>query len=382
MLYRLILICLSLTVIASSAWARGDDLPAWLQQAAAARAPAYDKEVPAVVLQKEQAVTLGNDGKITTLTTYAVRILTREGREFASAVELYLTNAGKVRDINAWLIRPNGEVKKYGKDQVIDRISNTEDIYDEYRLKIIDATDDADAGMVFGYQSTSEEVPLFSQDIWRFQNHLPTLVSRYSLSLPKGWRATSVTFNHASVEPVVTGSNYSWELRNLPPIASEDASPRINNLVPRLAINFFPVEGAATTSARNFDSWVEVSRWAAALHDPQSIPDEAISAKVHQLTAPAKTELDRIRAIARFVQNLQYISIDIGVGRGNGYRPHAASQVYAKLYGDCKDKATLMRAMLKIIDITSYPVVIYSGDRTNCEKSGLRLASSITSSLR
>lgn len=364
MIFRSILLCFVIVVVASPALAVGDDAPAWLQKAAAVSNGAYEKDVPAVVLLNEQVVTLGNDGKITTVTTYAVRILTREGRGYAEADELYLTNAGKIREINAWLIRSNGVVKKYGKDMVIDRISNPADIYDEYRIKIIDATDDADVGMVFGYQATSEEIPLFSQDRWAFQDRLPTLLSRYTLSLPSGWRATSVTFNHAKIEPVVTGSNYSWELRNLPPIAPEDSSPRITNLVPRLAINYFPAEGSASAGARTFDSWVEVSRWAAAIHDPQYTPDEAISAKARQLTAPANTELDRIRAIARFVQDLKYISIDIGVGRGNGYRPHAASQVFAKLYGDCKDKATLMRAMLSTINIQSYPVVIYSGDRT------------------
>src|SRR6185436_6707243 len=34
----------------------------------------------------------------------------------------------------------------------------------------------------------------------------------------------------------------------------------------------------------------------------------------------------------------------------------------AKSYGDCKDKANLMRAMLKIVGIASFPVSIYSGD--------------------
>ena len=364
MIYRIILICCVFVAVASTALAAGDDVPAWLQRAAATSNEAYDKDVPAVVLDNEQAVTLGNDGKITTVTTYAVRILTREGREYAEAVAGYLTNAGKVRDINAWLIRPNGETKKYGKDRVIDMIARPEDIYDEYRLKMINATDDADIGMVFGYQATSEEIPLFSQDKWSFQDRLPTLFARYTLSLPSGWRATSVTFNHAKIEPAVNGSSYSWELHNLPPIAPEDSSPQITNLIPRLAINYFPAEGTTSSGARSFDNWVEVSRWAAALHDPQSIPDEAITAKARQLTAPANTELDRIRAIGRFVQDLKYISIDIGVGRGNGYRPHAASQVFAKLYGDCKDKATLMRAMLSTINIQSYPVVIYSSDRT------------------
>ena len=90
-----------------------------------------------------------------------------------------------------------------------------------------------------------------------------------------------------------------------------------------------------------------------------------MTAKARELTANSKTDLDRIRAIAHFVQRLQYISIDIGVGKGNGYRPHAATQVLAKAYGDCKDKANLMRSMLRTINITSYPIVIYSGDPTH-----------------
>jgi hypothetical protein len=36
----------------------------------------------------------------------------------------------------------------------------------------------------------------------------------------------------------------------------------------------------------------------------------------------------------------------------------------AKSYGDCKDKANLMRAMLKSLNIQSYPVLIFAGDPT------------------
>ena len=43
-------------------------------------------------------------------------------------------------------------------------------------------------------------------------------------------------------------------------------------------------------------------------------------------------------------------------------KPHTAAEVFAKSYGDCKDKANLMRAMLKALNITSFPVSIYSGD--------------------
>ncbi|MGH9927649.1 MAG: DUF3857 domain-containing protein [Pyrinomonadaceae bacterium] len=364
MFLRIIGLCFLLAVFFTPSLA-ADEAPPWLQQAAAVKVPTYDKEVPAVVLQKEQAVTVGEDGRVTTVTTFAVRILAREGRDFAEAAEVYLTNSGKVRELRAWLIRPNGSVKKYDKDDIVDRISDSNDIYDEYRVKLIDGTRDADAGAVFGYQSISEERPLFSQDIWSFQNRLPTLVSRYSLALPNGWHATSVTFNHNKLEPSVSGSTYTWELRDLAPIRPEPASPKVDNLAARLAVNYFVADSGSSAATRTFETWVQVSRWVTELHDPQAVPDASVAAKARELTANSKTELDRIKAIAQFVQRLQYISIDIGIGRGNGYRPHAASQVLAKAYGDCKDKANLMRAMLKAVNITAYPIVIYSGDATH-----------------
>ena len=158
-----------------------DDAPGWLQQAAAIKVPAYDKEVSAVVLRNDEDVVVGNDGRVTTTTTYAVRILTRDGRGYAQAIETYLTNSSKVNELHAWLIRPNGLVKKYGKDETLDVIANPNDIYNEYRRKHIYAVDDAEIGVVFGYQATGEDHPLFNQDVWRFQNLLPTLESRYSL---------------------------------------------------------------------------------------------------------------------------------------------------------------------------------------------------------
>jgi Domain of Unknown Function with PDB structure (DUF3857)/Transglutaminase-like superfamily len=352
---------LMLTVVAG-ARAAGEEAPAWLQQAAKVTAPVYEKEVPAVVLQTEQHVTVNTDGRVTTVNTFAVRILTREGREYAKAIEFYSSDAGKIRELKAWLIRPSGVVKKYGKDETIDAIEDPDDIYNESRFKLIDGSDDAEAGAIFGYQATTEERSIFSQSMWPFQDRLPTLSSRYVLTVPQGWTAKSVTFNHAPITPAVSGTTYTWELRDLAPITPEPNSPRVTSLAPRLAISFFPPGDTQSANFKTFSNWSEVSYWLAGLHDPQANANEALAEKARQLTANAKTELDKIRSIASFVQSIRYISIDIGVSRGGGMKPHAANEVFAKAYGDCKDKATLMRAMLKVVNITSYPLVIYSGD--------------------
>jgi hypothetical protein len=352
-LFFTLFICLS-TVFA------GNEIPDWLRQDAAIIPPTYEKNVPAVVLRNDQSVEYTSDGRLIVTTTYAVRILLREGRNLAVADALYLVSSGKVKEINAWLIPAAGAGKKYDKDYIVDQVTDMDDIYNEYRVKFIDASREADAGSVFGYQTVTEERPLFTQAIWEFQNRLPTINSHYTLMLPNGWKATNITFNHANIQPQINGNNYSWELHNLGGIPREQSSPSIRNLAPRIAVNYFAENGTTP----NYKDWTEVSRWMTAMHDSQVIVDDAVANKARELTANAATEIEKIRAIGTFIQNLQYISVDIGIGNGNGYRPRPSNTVLNRGYGDCKDKANLMRSLLKAIKIEAYPIAIYSGDPT------------------
>jgi transglutaminase-like putative cysteine protease len=355
---RIFAAALFIAAFAFSAFA--NDPPSWLRQSAASPVPTYEKDVPAAVLLNEQRVTYTAGGALVSTRNYAVKLLKPEGRGEAVARVLYLVSTGGVRDIDAWTIRPDGSFKEYDKKSVVDVIADDDDVYNEYRVKFIDASRDVDTGFVFGYTVVTEEPPLFYQDDFRFQNRLPTLVSRYSLSLPEGWSATSITFNSPDVKPQVTGTTYLWEKDDLTPIPPEPMSPSAANLSPRLVVNYGP--NKAPVADRMFANWKDVSRWGSALHDPQVIVDDAVAAKARDLTANAATELDKIRAIAAFVQNLQYISIDIGVAYGNGFKPRPSSVVLARGYGDCKDKANLMRALLRAIKIDAYPVAIFSGD--------------------
>ncbi len=342
--------------------APGDEVPSWVQQAIAIKVPPFDKDVPAVVLVDESQTIIGSDGKQNESYNYAVRILRREGRDYAAGRVSYIPNISKVKDFRAWLIRPGGAIKRYGKDDTVDVAGDLNDVYNEYRVKRISGSDDADTDAVFAYTYTREDRSVFSQAEWFFQGSLPVINSRYNLTVPEGWRAEAVTFNHPKIDPKINGTSYSWELSNLSPIPEEPLSPSLSNLVPRLAISYFPSAATQSLSIKTFKSWGEVAGWLTELSDPQVIIDDAMARKAHELTALAKTEFEKIRAISSYVQNIQYISIQTGIGRGGGYRPHAANEVFAKSYGDCKDKANLMRAMLKVVGIEAYPVSIYSGD--------------------
>ncbi|MGQ0542502.1 MAG: DUF3857 domain-containing protein [Blastocatellia bacterium] len=342
--------------------ASAQKVPAWLEQAAAIQTPSFEiKNVPAVVLKNEETVAISPDGTVVRTMRRAIRILVREGRDEAVARVVYQTDTDKVRDINAWLIRRVGAPKEYGKKEMIDVALVDNDLYNEARVRLISARDDSDAGDVFGYETVLEEKSIFSQFQFSFQEDIPSIHSKFNLVMPSGWRAESVTFNAAKVEPVVNGSSYSWEMRDLKPINPEPRSPRWASLAPRLAVSIFPDQSAATR-IKTFTNWNDVAKWMSEIEDPQMTVNDALAAKAQELAANAKSEFEKIQAISRYVQQIQYISIQVGTGRGGGYKPRSATEVFAKSYGDCKDKANLMRAMLSVLNIQAYLVSITADD--------------------
>ena len=77
---------------------------------------------------------------------------------------------------------------------------------------------------------------------------------------------------------------------------------------------------------------------------------------VLNMTSSSPTLLKKMQVIANFVQHdIRYVAIELGIG---GFQPHPAAEVYTHRYGDCKDKATLMSAMLHEIGVDSYYVII------------------------
>lgn len=353
---------LGIGLLAGAALA-GDDVPQWLRDAAAAPRGTYDRKVPAVVLLQEEQVTVEPSGRTETVERGAVRILNRDGREYATASVDYFTSTDKIKDFHGWILPSNGAPIRYRKDRLVDRALALNDVYNEWRQRYFAAGSDAQDGSVFGYEMSADSKAVFTQFRHFFQEGLPVVVSRYSLTLPAGWEVRSITYGHAPVAPQVAGSTYTWELRDLPFVESEPHSPHLAAVLPRLAISYLPPEGNPA-GLRAMKDWAAVSRWMSDLGDPQADLTGSIVDRARALTAGAASDLAKIQAIARFVQGVNYVEIATDLGRGGGYKPHLASLVLEKQYGDCKDKANLMRALLKAVGIPAYLISIYSQDRS------------------
>jgi tetratricopeptide (TPR) repeat protein len=112
-----------------------------------------------------------------------------------------------------------------------------------------------------------------------------------------------------------------------------------------------------------FKNWQAVGAWYQGLENDRTIPDADVKAKVAELTAGKTTEEEKVRAVYGYVATqIRYIGVAFGVGR---YQPHRASQVLENQYGDCKDKHTLLAAMLNVLGLHPSAVLVGAGMRFN-----------------
>ncbi len=357
-----VLLGLALVVPALSGAERA---PEWLRAAASLPVPDSLRGDEAVVLLREQAVQVGEDGSVRIVERRAVRVGTAAGKQAAAARVVYRTDTGRVLRLQAWLIRPSGAVESYVRNRIVDVALLNDDVYNEVRVQNILAGDAAEPGSVFGYEAESEDRTVFTQFEWYAQDRMATLRSGFSVAVPAGWAMEHRTFNRPPLEPTVSDRSWRWQVENLPRLEDEPGAPPATALVARVAAHWRPSTEAAGEKAlqlTDFVSWADVAGWLADLSAAPSEPTGSVSARARQLVASARSELDSIRAIGRFVQRVRYASISMGTGRGGGYRPHDADDVLAKSYGDCKDKASLMRAMLRSVGIPAWLVVVSAGD--------------------
>lgn len=335
-----------------------DAAPDWVKEMSTRTLPAYPAEVQATRLLDEQHITVASDGSTFTQYRESVRILAPEGNDRAQAFIPYYRKVTKIRDMKAWLIGPDGSVKPYGKDYITD-LALKEDyvLYADVRGKAIFAKN-APVGSTFSWSAEVEDHPVVPQIPWTFQDADPAQVSRLVLTLPAGWSAKAVTFNHVPVEPIVDGTTYIWELKDLNYIKREKGSPQPASVAPWLGVTYY-----ANANPNAPREWKDISIEQSRLDEAQPETNNQLNATVQQLTAPYSNPVDRTRAISRYVQGLKYIEISTNLAHGGGWLPHPATQVFEKQYGDCKDKANLMRTMLRQVGVESYLLALYSGDR-------------------
>jgi predicted transglutaminase-like cysteine proteinase len=335
--------------------ARAGDAPQWVHEQVNAPLPSYDEKTDAVLLYSETDVSVLSAAKIRTHVREAYKIVRPEGRHYGTIL-VFFNSHKKVTSLHGWCIPAQGkdfEVKDKDAAEVsLPNIQGSELITD-VKAKVLHIPA-PDPGNVIGYEYEVEEQPFVLQDTWSFQQIAPTRQSLYSVQLPAGWEYKASWLNHPEIKPTQAASNqWNWTVSDMEGIRREHDMPPMEGVAAQMVISFFPPGGAVLNE---FTTWQGMGAWYLNLTSGRRDPSAEIKQQVARLTASAHTPLEKMQAIAQFVQHdIRYVAIELGIG---GWQPHPAPDVFSHRYGDCKDKATLTAAMLNEIGVQSYYLLI------------------------
>lgn len=113
-----------------------------------------------------------------------------------------------------------------------------------------------------------------------------------------------------------------------------------------------------------YSDWDAVGRWYWGLVKDQLIVDAKIRAAVQDVLKAlpkGSSERDKVRALYKHViTSTRYVGLEFGI---HGYKPYRTTDVYDRRFGDCKDKASLLKVMLGEAGIKSHLVLVRTRDQ-------------------
>jgi transglutaminase-like putative cysteine protease len=330
----------------------GSVIPDWMRAAAQEPPAIYPPDTTAVVLLDDRETTVKDSGEIENRYRRVFRVLRPEARDELGRLAVFYNDETRIEVMHGWAIAKNGQEYEAKEKDALEHGAFSEALYADVKVKLL-TLPAVNTGSVIGYEYVQRQRPFLQIDQWDFQELVPVKHSKFTLSLPSGWEFDSYWAHYPEIKPQALGNETVWQLENIPAIETEPDMPEWEAVAGRLEVKYFPRDPGQRLKASG--SWRDMGLWYTNLTASSRDVTPEIKQKVAELTAGQTTTLGKINALAAFVQRqVRYVAIEIGIG---GYQPHPAAQVFANSYGDCKDKATLLSAMLREIGVESYYVL-------------------------
>ena len=360
---RLVILLVGAMVLGGGVCARAGNLfgsqpvPDWVKTAAQQKLPEFHGNPKAVMLLDETTYTVDPKGQAVEHVRRVVKILRPQGRDYGYPA-VYYDKDSKVLSLHVWSIDAAGHEYSV-KDNEIGDVGQPGEggqLYSDERAKVANPPG-RDPGGIIAYEYEKRERPYLAETNWEFQDELPRMRQSFTVALPPGYTYTTTWARHAKVEGIdLENHSYRWEMNDVPAIDLDHVpmAPNEGALAARMTVHY---TGPGLAEPQD-GTWQGIGEWYEGLSRDRLVSTPDIAAKAAELTAGKTDFYDKAEAIGDFVQQkIRYFVIEMGVG---GYQPHAAEEIFRGRYGDCKDKATLLSAMLSSVGIHSALMMVDS----------------------
>jgi hypothetical protein len=327
--------------------------PTWLKQVMQeAEAVSTDAEAGFIVLHSTAEVKISAYGRSITHVRRACKIIKPSVKAFGLFVE-HVTSFRKVKSLTGWMLSPDDRLRALPKECFVEAdVQRAATTYEDTHM-LLAKLDNLETGAIVAFEYKIEQNGLTSFfHSFEFQNRQPVRFAQLAVNVPAGWKLNHAQWGIDHVAFAPAGNRYVWTAKDLPFQPEATPMPSPHSLAKCVAVAYYDPYKSERTQ---FSDWPSVARWCAENFDARALPDDSVTAFVRQLTRDLQTPEEKLRIIAAFVRDeIRYVAVEIGTGR---WQPRSAAVTLHNRYGDCKDKTTLMRAMLHAVGISSSPVL-------------------------
>ena len=288
----------------------------------------------AVMLSRHESFLIDDTSEISEDEETFVQILKPGGKRFGD-FEFTFTPPNEDMTFSACEVRrADGQIETLDPDDIHESTGNAPEGYNAPNQKMF-SLPHAEPGSILHvhWQRVSKrfQVPHAFEEV-ALNAEIPVLALKIEMSVPEK-SAFHFKFCHqAATDPVIAkttyGLTYTWQYQNIPASPQEPLGPSGES----------PVLVAST-----FPDWAAFADWYRRLIRESDTVTPEIAAQARALTKDAGTDEEKIAVVTQFVTNFRYVAIPLGV---NSFRPHSAANILKSRYGDCKDKANLLNALL------------------------------------
>lgn len=324
--------------------------------AARARATEVPEDEDAIWLADLTVVRVYPNGLSSKLRQEVVQVLTDRGVEAARVRSMrYSPGQQEVRIERARIFKADGSVVEARSEHDRRMTESWSGMYFDSRQRMI-GFPNVEPGDVVEFSWRIDDVGqenMFADyfgDVHYLQGNHPREDVEYVLLAPAARafhaNAPNLAGVEHDVEPLGDGTRrWRWRVKDVPRIEPEPGMPGWT-------------EVAAYLHVSTFREWEEVARfwWGLVREQLHATPEVRAAAEEAVAGIPADAVEERVRAVYEYVvRKTRYVGLEFGI---HGFKPYAVDRVLARRFGDCKDKASLIKAMLEHLGIPSRLVLI------------------------
>ncbi len=328
--------------------------PKAIAQAAAKVEPG---EGDVVVLFSDALYSFDEAGRETYTQRLVYRVVSPRAHESWSAVEENWAPWHQERpEIRARVITPDGVAHPFDPANLAEnaQAQSSPDMFEDGRILRGPLPAIREGAVVEQVVSVRDKAPFFDSGVVRFhsvERGVPSRRVRVTLdapeSLPLRWVARKLP--GAQPRETVAGGRrrLTLDARDLAPW--ERSEPGLPADQPRSAYVAFSTGRSWGDIARRYSDIVE-----------QAIQGSDLTPILRSAGVPADSQLGTIqRLLARVSEDIRYTGVELGEG---SLVPRKPAETLRRKFGDCKDKAVLLVALLRASDIPAYVALLNAGE--------------------